>query len=85
MLKHGSSIGAFISNRDFDSGGDMTTSGIDFHYHPGYNIHVTIHGAVSVHNESNNLEYVPDDEDSQTFDDGRHSKAFDGEEINGSA
>ena len=85
MLKYGSSIGAFISNRDFDSGGDMTTSGIDFHYHPGYNIHVTIHGAVSVHNESNNLEYVADDEDIQTFDGGRYSKAFDGEEINGSA
>ncbi len=85
MLKNGSSVGAFISNRNFDIGGDMTTSGIDLHYHPGYNIHLTVHAALSVHNESNNLEYSPEDEEDQTFDDGRHTKAFDGEEINGSA
>ena len=85
MLKNGSSIGAFVSNRDFDNGGDMLTSGIDFHYHPGYNIHLTIHGAMSVHNESDGLEYNPDDNNDLTFDSGNHTKAFDGEKINGSA
>ena len=84
MLKNGGSIGAMVSSRDFDYGGDMLTSGIDFHYHPGYNIHLTVHGAMSVHNESDDREYNPENVDG-TFDSGNHTKAFDGEKINGSA
>lgn len=84
MLKNGGSIGAMVSSRDFDNGGDMLTSGIDFHYHPGYNIHLTVHGAMSVHNESDDREYNPENVDG-TFDSGNHTKAFDGEKINGSA
>ena len=34
----------------------MTTAGLDFHLHPGSNIHITFHGTASIHNESDNLE-----------------------------
>ena len=34
---NGGSIGAILTNRVFDDAGDMTTGGLDFHYHPGNN------------------------------------------------
>ena len=83
MLKNAGELGAIITNRTFDKGGDMTTAGIDFHYHPGNNLHLTLHATSSVHNESDNLEYNPVDEEDQTFD--KYTKAFDGEEVTGNA
>ena len=37
---NGGSIGAILTNRVFDNAGDMTTAGLDFHYHPGNNYHL---------------------------------------------
>ncbi len=86
MLKNASELGAIITNRTFDEGGDMTTAGLDFHYHPGNNLHLTLHATSSIHNESDNLEYNPDgDEEELTFDNGEYTKAFDGEEVTGNA
>jgi len=85
MLKNGGSIGGIITNRVFDNAGDATTGGIDFHYHPGNNLHLTLHGVASVHNESNNLEYNPEGEDiALQLIDG-NTMAFDGEKISGNA
>ena len=61
MLKNASSIGAIITNRTFDEGGDMTTGGIDFHYHPGKNLHLTLHATASIHNEPDSLSTIFDD------------------------
>ena len=83
MIANGGSIGGIITNRKFDGAGDMTTGGIDFHYHPGLNIHLTLHATASIHNESDNLEYMPGDEEIQTFD--KYTSAFDGEKITGNA
>lgn len=83
MLKNGGSIGGIVTNRVFDNAGDMTTGGIDFHYHPGNNLHLTLHGTASVHNESSNLEYNPDSEELGMLDD--RTSAFDGERISGNA
>lgn len=81
-LKNASSIGATITNRTFDKGGDMTTGGIDFHYHPGKNLHLTLHAATSIHNEPDSLSTIFDD-NPYTFD--NHTAKFDGEEITGNA
>ena len=67
MLKNASSIGAIITNRTFDEGGDMTTGGIDFHYHPGKNLHLTLHVTASIHNEPDSLSTIFDD-NPYTFD-----------------
>ena len=83
MLKNAGQFGAIITNRKFDSGGDMTTAGLDFHYHPGNNLHFTLHGATSIHNESDNLEYNPESEDIAISD--KYTPAFDGERITGNA
>jgi hypothetical protein len=82
MLKNASSIGAIITNRTFDKGGDMTTGGIDFHYHPGKNLHLTLHATASIHNEPDSLSTIFDD-NPYTFD--NHTAKFDGEEITGNA
>jgi len=82
QLKNASSIGAIITNRTFDEGGDMTTGGIDFHYHPGKNLHLTLHAAASIHNEPDSLSTIFDD-NPYTFD--NHTAKFDGEEITGNA
>ncbi len=82
MLKNASSIGAIITNRTFDEGGDMTTGGIDFHYHPGKNLHLTLHVTASIHNEPDSLSTIFDD-NPYTFD--NHTAKFDGEEITGNA
>ena len=83
---NGGSIGAIITNRIFDNAGDMTTGGLDVHYHPGNNYHLTLHATASVHNESENFEYNPsEDVNDITFDSGKHTKAFDGEKISGNA
>ncbi len=85
---NGGSIGAILTNRVFDNAGDMTTGGIDIHYHPGDNYHLTLHVTASIHNESDNFEYVyePNDIDSEmTFDSGRYTKNFDGEKVIGNA
>jgi len=82
MLKNASSIGAIITNRTFDEGGDMTTGGIDFHYHPGKNLHLTLHATASIHNEPDSLSTIFDD-NPYTFD--NHTAKFDGEEITGNA
>jgi hypothetical protein len=82
QLKNASSIGAIITNRTFDKGGDMTTGGIDFHYHPGKNLHLTLHAAASIHNEPDSLSTIFDD-NPYTFD--NHTAKFDGEEITGNA
>jgi hypothetical protein len=82
MLKNASSIGAIITNRTFDKGGDMTTGGIDFHYHPGKNLHLTLHVTASIHNEPDSLSTIFDD-NPYTFD--NHTAKFDGEEITGNA
>ena len=85
---NGGSIGAILTNRVFDNAGDMTTGGIDFHYHPGDNYHLTLHATASIHNESDNFEYVyePTANDSEmTFDSGRYTKNFDGEKVTGNA
>ena len=85
---NGGSIGAILTNRVFDNAGDMTTGGLDFHYHPGDNYHLTLHATASIHNESDNFEYVyePTDSDSEmTFDSGRYTKNFDGEKVTGNA
>jgi len=85
---NGGSIGAILTNRVFDNAGDMTTGGIDIHYHPGDNYHLTLHATASIHNESDNFEYVyePTDSDSEmTFDSGRYTKNFDGEKVTGNA
>ena len=85
---NGGSIGAILTNRIFDNAGDMTTAGLDFHLHPGSNIHITLHGTASIHNESDNLEYIYDSSSNDypsTFDNGRYTKTFDGEKITGNA
>ena len=85
---NGGSIGAILTNRIFDNAGDMTTAGLDFHLHPGSNIHITLHGTASIHNESDNFEYVYDPSSTDypsTFDNGRYTKTFDGEKITGNA
>ena len=85
---NGGSIGAILTNRIFDNAGDMTTAGLDFHLHPGSNIHITLHGTASIHNESDNFEYVYDPSSTDypsTFDNGRYTKTFDGEKITGTA
>ena len=85
---NGGSIGAILTNRLFDNAGDMTTGGIDIHYHPGDNYHLTLHATASIHNESDNFEYVyePTNSDSEmTFDSGRYTKNFDGEKVTGNA
>ena len=84
---NGGSIGAIITNRVFDDAGDMTTGGLDFHYHPGNNYHITIHATASIHNESDNYEYVDEEADFTQlfFDNGRYTKAFDGEKVTGNA
>ncbi len=48
MLKNAGELGAIITNRTFDKGGDMTTAGVDFHYHPGNNLHLTLHATSSI-------------------------------------
>ena len=83
MIANGGSIGGIITNRRFDGAGDMTTGGIDFHYHPGLNLHLTLHATASIHNESNNGEYQADENDTLTFD--KYTKAFDGEKVSGNA
>jgi len=85
MLKNGGSIGGIITNRVFDNAGDATTGGIDFHYHPGNNLHLTLHGVASVHNESSNLEYNPEGEDIALQMIDGNTTAFDGERISGNA
>jgi len=88
MLKNGGSIGGIITNRKFDDAGDMTTGGIDFHYHPGNNFHLTLHGSASVHNESDNFEYIYEptvNDNNMTFNNGKYTKNFDGERITGNA
>ena len=84
---NGGSIGAILTNRVFDDAGDMTTGGLDFHYHPGNNYHITLHATASIHNESDNYEYVDEAYDFTQlfFDNGRYTKAFDGEKITGNA
>ena len=85
---NGGSVGAILSNRVFDNAGDMTTAGLDIHYHPGNNYHLTLHATASIHNESDNFEYVyePTGNDSEmTFDSGRYTKNFDGEKVTGNA
>ena len=85
---NGGSIGAILTNRIFDNAGDMTTAGLDFHLHPGSNIHITLHGTASIHNESDNFEYLYDPSSTDypsTFDNGRYTKTFDGEKITGNA
>ena len=85
---NGGSIGAILTNRVFDGAGDMTTGGLDFHYHPGNNYHLTLHVTGSIHNESDNFEYIyePTADDSEmTFDSGRYTKNFDGEKVTGNA
>ena len=85
---NGGSIGAILTNRIFDNAGDMTTAGLDFHLHPGSNIHITLHGTASIHNESDNFEYIYDQSTNDypsTFDDGKYTKTFDGEKITGNA
>jgi hypothetical protein len=85
---NGGSIGAILTNRIFDNAGDMTTAGLDFHLHPGSNIHITLHGTTSIHNESDNFEYEYDPSSTDypsTFDNGRYTKTFDGEKITGNA
>ena len=85
---NGGSIGAILTNRIFDNAGDMTTAGLDFHLHPGNNIHITLHGTASIHNESDNFEYIYDPSSTDypsTFDNGRYTKTFDGEKITGNA
>ena len=65
----------------------MTTGGLDFHYHPGNNYHITLHATASIHNESDNYEYVDEAYDFTQlfFDNGRYTKAFDGEKVTGNA
>ena len=84
---NGGSIGAILTNRVFDKAGDMTTGGIDFHYHPGDNYHLTLHATASIHNESENYEYEDEEYDFTKlfFDNGKYTKAFDGEKITGNA
>ena len=85
---NGGSIGAILTNRIFDNAGDMTTAGLDFHLHPGSNIHITLHGTASIHNESDNFEYEYDPSSTDypsTFDSGKYTKTFDGEKITGNA
>ena len=85
---NGGSVGAILTNRVFDNAGDMTTAGLDIHYHPGNNYHLTLHATASIHNESDNFEYVyePTGNDSEmTFDSGRYTKNFDGEKVTGNA
>ena len=84
---NGGSIGAILTNRVFDNAGDMTTGGIDFHYHPGDNYHLTLHATASIHNESENYEYEDEAYDFTQlfFDNGKYTKAFDGEKITGNA
>ena len=84
---NGGSIGAILTNRVFDDAGDMTTGGLDFHYHPGNNYHITLHATASIHNESDNYEYVDEEADFTQlfFDNGRYTKAFDGEKVTGNA
>ena len=84
---NGGSIGAILTNRVFDKAGDMTTGGIDFHYHPGDNYHLTLHATASIHNESENYEYEDEAYDFTQlfFDNGKYTKAFDGEKITGNA
>ncbi len=84
---NGGSIGAILTNRVFDNAGDMTTGGIDIHYHPGDNYHLTLHATASIHNESENYEYEDEAYDFTQlfFDNGKYTKAFDGEKITGNA
>ena len=84
---NGGSIGAILTNRVFDNAGDITTGGIDFHYHPGDNYHLTLHATASIHNESENYEYEDEAYDFTQlfFDNGKYTKAFDGEKITGNA
>ena len=85
---NGGSIGAILTNRVFDDAGDMTTGGLDFHYHPGNNYHITLHATASIHNESDNFEYIYEptaDNSDMTFDSGRYTKNFDGEKVTGNA
>lgn len=84
---NGGSLGAILTNRVFDKAGDMTTGGIDFHYHPGDNYHLTLHATASIHNESENYEYEDEAYDFTQlfFDNGKYTKAFDGEKITGNA
>jgi len=85
MIANGGSIGGIITNRKFDGAGDMTTGGIDFHYHPGLNIHLTLHATASVHNESDNGEYQPEEDDIPLSADNTFTTAFDGEKVSGNA
>ena len=84
---NGGSIGAILTNRVFENAGDMTTGGIDIHYHPGDNYHLTLHATASIHNESENYEYEDEAYDFTQlfFDNGKYTKAFDGEKITGNA
>ena len=85
---NGGSIGAILTNRVFDDAGDMTTGGLDVHYHPGNNYHLTLHATASIHNESDNFEYTYEptaDDSDMTFDSGRYTKNFDGEKVTGNA
>jgi len=84
---NGGSIGAILTSRVFDNAGDMTTGGIDIHYHPGDNYHLTLHATASIHNESENYEYEDEAYDFTQlfFDNGKYTKAFDGEKITGNA
>jgi len=85
---NGGSIGAILTNRVFDDAGDMTTGGLDVHYHPGNNYHITLHATASIHNESDNFEYTYEpttDDSDMTFDSGRYTKNFDGEKVTGNA
>lgn len=85
MLKYGSHIGAFTSIRNFEGAGNIGNVGLDLHSHPGGNWHLSAHIATSSHEESENGEYAPEEDEIQTFDNGKYTTEFDGESISGYA
>ena len=78
-------IGAFTSIRNFDGAGNIGNVGLDLHSHPGGNWHLSAHIATSSHEESENGEYTPEEDEIQTFDNGKYTTEFDGESISGYA
>lgn len=80
---NGGSFGTFFSNRSF-VGEDsyMQNFGIDYHKHPGNNLHFTVHAVASVHKEPESFS-TKFDEVPYSFD--KYTAAFDGEKIEGNA
>lgn len=80
---NGGSFGTFFSNRSF-VGEDsyMQNFGIDYHKHPGNNLHFTLHAVASIHKEPESFS-TKFDENPYFFD--KYTAAFDGEKIEGNA